>query len=613
MPCSFGGIMAESAAKYELGLVMAGAVSAGAYTAGVVDFLIEALEAFAAAKDRGDPDCPTHDVTLRVLAGASAGGMTSGILAAALGGSFQPVRDPADPDAASNPLFQPWVKAIDIAELLGTRDLADRDSQVVSLLDSTPLDAIADRAIEVAPTGRKRPYVADRLDLILSVANLRGVPYSLSLAGASRHGHGMLAHEDVLHFAVSHDAGLREAAEKAGIRALDPTDYQASNWRLLRDAALATGAFPVGLSPRVLERPYGDYGKWQWRIPLAPDDPENPDGRCNGYRPIPPSNAAEVGEDYVYRFLCVDGGVMNNEPLEYARRVLAGLRDGGAPAPAEAERNARSPAKASRGVILIDPFPNLAAWADPYEADPALPSVVARLFGALKQQALFKPDELVLADREDIYSRWMIAPTRRVDGELQPFPIASGGLGHFGGFLDERFRAHDFQLGRRNCQQFLRTHFALPEKIDGADNPNPIVKTGYASQAARKAQRIADADGTSYLRILPLIGDLGSVDAPPPPDWPQLGADDLQRLETGIRTRGLAVSKAAIRQIASSWLGRKALELVWHSQQEKVYDGLMRWIAQDLARRDQLTPDARSVFAEAARPTGHRAARPPGR
>lgn len=49
---------------FELGLVMAGAVSGGAYAAGVVDFLFEALTAWEAAK-QADPDVPDHRVEIR--------------------------------------------------------------------------------------------------------------------------------------------------------------------------------------------------------------------------------------------------------------------------------------------------------------------------------------------------------------------------------------------------------------------------------------------------------------------------------------------------------------------------------------------------------------------
>jgi len=41
---------------------MAGAVSAGAYTAGVMDYLIEALQEWQRRKDAGLPDTPSHKV-----------------------------------------------------------------------------------------------------------------------------------------------------------------------------------------------------------------------------------------------------------------------------------------------------------------------------------------------------------------------------------------------------------------------------------------------------------------------------------------------------------------------------------------------------------------------
>ncbi len=85
---------------FELGLVMAGAISAGAYTAGVVDFLIEALDAWEAAKaharahpeDPASREVPNHEVRLKVLSGASAGGITAALTAGQLGMKFDPVR-----------------------------------------------------------------------------------------------------------------------------------------------------------------------------------------------------------------------------------------------------------------------------------------------------------------------------------------------------------------------------------------------------------------------------------------------------------------------------------------------------------------------------------------
>src|SRR5215468_275254 len=107
---------------FEIGLVMAGAISAGAYTAGVADFLIEALDEwdrYNKAKGRW-----LHEVKLRVISGASAGGMTGSILTAAFGGTFLPIRKRPEPgEDCRNPLYKAWVQEIDIKDLLGSEDV----------------------------------------------------------------------------------------------------------------------------------------------------------------------------------------------------------------------------------------------------------------------------------------------------------------------------------------------------------------------------------------------------------------------------------------------------------------------------------------------------------
>src|SRR5579883_2253275 len=85
---------------FHIALNMAGAVSAGAYTAGVLDFLVEALDEWYEAKEsqraaHGDDiqwwTIPAHDVRLDVMSGASAGGMCAAIGAVALQEDFDHV------------------------------------------------------------------------------------------------------------------------------------------------------------------------------------------------------------------------------------------------------------------------------------------------------------------------------------------------------------------------------------------------------------------------------------------------------------------------------------------------------------------------------------------
>src|SRR5271166_4505580 len=66
---------------FHLGLSMSGAISAGAYTAGVIDFLIQALQSW---EDQRNSGVPGHRVGIKVLSGASAGAITGALGAIAL-------------------------------------------------------------------------------------------------------------------------------------------------------------------------------------------------------------------------------------------------------------------------------------------------------------------------------------------------------------------------------------------------------------------------------------------------------------------------------------------------------------------------------------------------
>ena len=155
---------------FDFGLVMAGAVSAGAYTAGVLDFIIEALDSWE--KKKADQfrihgsntrawDIPGHNVRLRVMSGASAGAITAAIAAAALRYDFpHPRIKESRQDAGANPFYRAWVQQIDITKLLQSQDLPKDDSTVVSLLDSTVLESIAKEAISyTGPAAPERSWL----------------------------------------------------------------------------------------------------------------------------------------------------------------------------------------------------------------------------------------------------------------------------------------------------------------------------------------------------------------------------------------------------------------------------------------------------------------------
>jgi hypothetical protein len=558
---------------FEIGLVMAGAISAGAYTAGVVDFLLQALDEWEAAKETGT--APPHQVKLNVMAGASAGGMTAAITAAALCGDIAPVREPPRPgDEINNALYDSWVNRIDIEYLLRDDDLKASDSEVKSLLDSTVLGQIADSGLSVKPTGRRRNYLPDLLHVILTVTNLRGVPYNITFKGNTRAGHGMSSHADYLHFALS-DNGSRKFA---GAFSLDRDRDQRrtdliDHWETLKGAALATGAFPVGLAPRVLARRLtrlngtieDDYSERKWPIPAPGMSDEKGQCRCEEALPLPPFWPENLPENYSYEFLCVDGGVMNNEPLELARRVLMGA-DG---------HNPREPEKAKRAVLMIDPFPNIAPFDLQYKVEDGLLKVITRLFGGLKNQARFKPEEIALALMEDIASRFMIAPSRDLPGDSPiEFAMASSSLGGFGGLLSRAFRDHDFQLGRRNCQQFLRVHFALPAET----RPNPLFDDWKPDQ---KDQYGVRENGELYLPVIPLLGSAKEEVKPLP--WPSYSERDFETLTGQVKARLDAVAQCLIREYFRNFALRLGAKLLWGGKRREVLDKIMGVIRQDLA------------------------------
>lgn len=85
--------MADNKNVYEIGLAMAGAISAGAYSAGVVDFLFQALHEWELAKhDNRKGSVPNHSVCVRAAAGASAGSITAALAAVAVAGGLRPVK-----------------------------------------------------------------------------------------------------------------------------------------------------------------------------------------------------------------------------------------------------------------------------------------------------------------------------------------------------------------------------------------------------------------------------------------------------------------------------------------------------------------------------------------
>lgn len=605
--------MTDAPREFQFGLVMAGAISAGAYTAGVMDYLLEALEAWQTAKENTPDLVPNHATRLRALSAASAGAMVGAILARALATGVTPVEDVAappdipDPDPARqrapyrNPFFAAWVQNIDLRHLLGLRDLASPEAKVVSVLDSTVLGEIGRNVlVPPGPSRERRPrFLAKPFDIFLTTVNLRGVPYGFGFSGqATGYLHKMTAYADQRHFTLTWP---NEGADAPNPGAVDicPVPLDATRvgpdgaWQALMDSALASGAFPIGLAPRVLTRKATDYDERLWPVPegeplttlpRAGDVPVQV-ARCSRLEEIPPCwpdgirnpDPAKTGADpaYDYTYWNVDGGLMNNEPLELVRRVLA-----------EGGRNARAGDEADRAVVMVDPFPNGSDVGKDYNLDIDLIKIVQRMFGALKEQARFKPDDLELAAAPEVYSRFVVSPIYSGGaGPIKGPDMASAIMGGFGGFFCEAFRRHDFQLGRRNCQRFLQRYFVLP-----LDNP---LFDGWRYDPVRVARySYADDDpnfpGRRLVPIIPLMDALDPAKTPaaevPPPVRPRAADVDLEALRERVKERANLVGP---RVMSSLPLSAAVRWLVWKAAialglRRKMVDAIMAKIEQEV-------------------------------
>lgn len=541
---------------FEMGLVLGGTVSAGAYTGGVIDYLIEALDAWTRAKERGDSDAPKHQVVISALAGTSGGAINGAIITRAAGWEF------AHGQSEANPFYTAWTQGVDLEKLLSTAAEPGvggfASALNCSAIDRQAADTIKyqGQALGTGTSPKQRSYFADPLRLFMMVGNVTGIPYKISLTGQSGLAHELVAHMDYVRFALAIDGGVPDPVRtRPDEFALDMNS--AINWDKLEDAALATSAFPLAFRSRELDRPLKQFG---YRVAVVPpDDPAGKPPRvvqlipkweilASGYRP--PYDKIS--------FVNVDGGTMNNEPIDVVRTALAGY--GG--------RNKRDGALADRAVVLIDPF------SDPEKLGPtAPPGVLGLIFPfvmALVYQNRMKPVDVALANDPETYSRYLVAPYGPGPGDDPTTPIsgsraiASGGIGGFLGFVDRGFLQYDYLLGRRNAYEFLTKELFLPEEnpLFNAPNWTQAQRTTYQRQLDQGSQR-------NYLPIIPLMRQIAENPPPIPDPWPKL-KEFPNRLSDLIEARldsvYQAVKSASLpdtwwkRAAASTylWLGWKA-------------------------------------------------------
>lgn len=555
-------------ATYHIGLSMAGAVSAGSYTAGMLTQLFETINSWYEFKTKGftftTPDgqtvtiepemMPQHEICIEALAGASAGGMCTALLAVCLAeGKF-------------DRLYDTWVNQVDLKPMLSTSDIRSNNSPVYSLFNVSVIDGIAAGITNFIYNSSKPwpPYMAEQIDMYLTLTNLEGVPFNLSFNSSSSANQIIRNFADYKRFTLV-KPGSNSPVVEEDTTVLNPqSKTSASNvkeWSELVTACIASGAFPIGLKPRTIPRRKVEYDKreWYFNYQMTP-----------GVKPIPQFinvNWVEGTPDPI-DFQYVDGGVMNNEPFELVRRRLA-INQG-------YWRNPPKGNEAKSGVIMIDPFPSdsPAISGSIINKLPEIEQLIPDLLGALRNQALFSQDLLYAALDPSVYSRFLVSPSRYelINGEyvLAAEPLASSTLGAFGGFISNSLRNHDYDLGKRNCYDFLQKHFSLPLS-------NPIVdyveKNGL-TETYKKAGWLTlkpNSEGVDewHMQIIPVIPATSSRDnsmpilqAPAYPEWPKVYRDQLEELREMAYARFEKILDVYIDKMTDSWASERAFNIV---------------------------------------------------
>jgi hypothetical protein len=398
----------------------------------------------------------------------------------------------------------------------------------------------------------------------------------------------MSHHADHVRFAVRLDDAAGAAEDPAdGIKVGETRlDRRAGRGTPEREGfkavALGTGGFPVALKPRVLNRSPAEY---RYRAALTPTGPLK-----QGLALEPePAWAAELAPAWppppagTYSALCVDGGAMNNEPLDLVRRVLAGYR-GHSPRPAD---------EACRAVVLIDPFVNPAKPGP--EKALGLVGGILPLFNALVQNARFKPEDLAMAADPSVGSRFLLAPSRSAEWQAKAVAesgqaegaIAAGHLGGFMGFFAKAYREHDYFLGRRNAQRFLRCVFVLPEN-------NKLFKERWSDTDKKKWGVERQGVQGRHLPVIPLCGDLFDRPEPLPP-WPA-GRFDAAEIEALVRRRvdvalpalrdtllGMALTKGGI----MPWFTKLGVRTLGMALRPRIVEGIMAKLKAEAEKLDR--------------------------
>ena len=501
---------------FHLGITMAGAVSAGCYTAGVMDYLFEALDLWEKAK-KGEVEgidkklVPKNNVVIDAMGGTSAGGMATIMTSLyAIRGKINPVKSvPTNPMDSQNLLYDSWVHLDDgerektFSKIWDTDDLK---KGLGSLFNSKVIDAIAEKSFEEIDETldfknhieKKLPsYISKDLEVLISHTLLRGIPLSVDFkAEIAKRRVDSPNHNTFEHYLVSlFKLNKGEKVDEDTSLWLNP--YKKKYADKIKLSTIATGAFPVGLAYREFDtNQFSDnYIKSTIKKIITGDFS---DGSKDEKSRI---NLTNFPKDFTS--VTVDGGAINNEPYREVGSIL----------------NGKFPKKKydkhrDIGLIMIDPFPDSGYTKEAYKKPTSLLSVAPKIIQALWNQSKVKRKEM-LEQYDTDYFQTLIYPSKfytkddlkTISGKDKK-PLASASFNAFGGFLDINFRVYDFFLGRNNARNFLQYFGSFPyEPSDDPEKHN--VHPMHEDWTPEMVEKFAiKKDKNSDKVFLPIIPDL---------------------------------------------------------------------------------------------------------
>eukprot|EP00178_Gracilaria_changii_P021615 TRINITY_DN640_c0_g2_i2.p1 TRINITY_DN640_c0_g2~~TRINITY_DN640_c0_g2_i2.p1 ORF type:complete len:658 (+),score=176.66 TRINITY_DN640_c0_g2_i2:2319-4292(+) len=491
----------------KIGVTLSGAATGGCYEAGVLDFFIEAMMCLERAReaqphDHHDPLSHSFPIEVDKVAGTSAGGITALLACASFSMTdYTPLPNHyqlGDAPPPNNPLFRTWVKETNVQRLFAYDDLkrsSSREPVVVrSILNSVFVDTVTNLVVD--PRKHiKMPTWADNVELILTNTSLRGTPYSVgpwrSVISDEEKYH-MRNCADFVSFRVTTDPHSVPNVLKGMSRVLDlRSELYSNEWQNAISSVKATSAFPGGFPTAAIRTPvvqysarYGQSPDWQMNV---------------------------MDNAKLHEYAAVDGGVMNNDPFGIVADIMRRsdeqaqlLRDSGQ------SEQLRSVGGAN-AIILVTPFPDHAPDNRCKQSNMSLIETAITLASSLYTGLRFK--QHALNERADVPQHFL-SPFEGTPGvDARARELACGTLFTFGGLLDERLRLHDFQLGRANCQAFLRNLRVGGERDD--------------ARHERLAKKAAEGGGDA-LALIPLHGS--AAETVPLPERVRLSRQQKNRI-----------------------------------------------------------------------------------